>query len=77
MEDYTVLVKMAVSTLAGLLFCVTAVFTTMLELPLFWRNLWLALCITFFVAAVAGVFMLCGDLNSEHSQPDDAKPRES
>jgi hypothetical protein len=77
MEDHTVLVKMAVSSLAGLLFFATAVFATMLELPIFWRNVWLALCITFFVAAVAGVFMLCGDLNSEHSKPEDTRPRET
>jgi hypothetical protein len=77
MEDHTVLIKMAISTLAGLLFFVCSVFATMLDLPIFWRNAWLGLCITFFVAALAGVFMLCGDLNSEHSKPEDAKPKES
>ena len=77
MEDRTVLIKMAISTLAGLLFFDFAVFTTMLDLPIFWRNIWLGFCITFFVVAVAGVFVLCGDLNSEHSKPEDAKPKES
>jgi hypothetical protein len=77
MEDHTVLIKMAISTLAGLLFFECAVFATMLDLPIFWRNVWLGLCIAFFVAAVAGVFILCGDLNSEHSNPEDAKPKES
>jgi hypothetical protein len=76
MEDRNVLKKMAGSALAGLLFFVTAVFTTMLDLTLFWRNVWLGLCIVFFVLALAGVFILCGDLNSEHSEPDDAKPKE-
>src|SRR5260370_31120661 len=77
MEDRTVLIKMAISTLAGLLFFDFAVFTTMLDLPIFWRNIWLGFCITFFVVAVAGVFVLCGHLNSAHSIPIDAKPTES
>ena len=64
------------SALAGLLFFVTAVFTTMLDLTVFWRNIWLGFCVIFFVLALAGVFILCGDLNSEHSEPDDEKPRE-
>jgi len=74
MQDRIVLVKMAASAAAGLLFAVTAVFTTMLDLTNFWRNFWLGLCIIFFLAALAGVFVLCGDLNSEHSEPEDAKP---
>ena len=75
MEDRTVLIKMAISTLAGVLFYVCAVFATMLDLPLFWRNVWLGLCIAFFLVALGGVFILCGDLNSEHSRPEDAKPK--
>jgi len=77
MEDRTVLIKMVISTLAGLLFFDFAVFTTMLDLTIFWRTVWLGFCITFFVVALAGVFALCGDLNSEHSKPEDAEPKES
>jgi len=76
MEDRTVLIKMAISTLAGLLFFDFAMFTTMLDLPIFWRNVWLGFCISFFVVALGAVFILCGDLNSEHSKPEDAKPKE-
>ncbi len=76
MEDQTVLKKMVGSALAGLLFFITAMFTTMLDLTLVWRNIWLGFCIAFFLLALAGVFILCGDLNSEHSEPDDAKPKE-
>jgi hypothetical protein len=76
MEDRTVLIKMAISTLAGLLFFDFAMFTTMLDLPIFWRNVWLGSCICFFVVALGAVFILCGDLNSEHSKPEDAKPKE-
>jgi hypothetical protein len=76
MEDRTVLIKMAGSALAGLGFAVTAVFTTMLDLTVLWRNIWLGFCLVFFVLALAGVFILCGDLNSEHAEPDAAKPKE-
>ena len=76
MEDQNVMKKMVGSALAGLLFFVTAVFTTMLDLTVFWRNIWLGFCVIFFVLALAGVFILCGDLNSEHSEPDDEKPKE-
>jgi hypothetical protein len=76
MEDQNVMKKMVGSALAGLLFFITSVFTTMLDLTVFWRNIWLGFCITFFVLALAGVFILCGDLNSEHSEPDDEKPKE-
>ena len=68
--------KMVVSALAGLLFFITAMFTTMLDLSLVWRNIWLGFCLVFFLLAVGGVFILCGDLNAEHSEPDDAKPNE-
>ncbi len=77
MEDRTVLKKMVVSTAAGLLFFITAMFTTMLDLSLVWRNIWLGFCIAFFLIAVGGVFVLCGDLNAEHTEPDDAKPNNS
>jgi hypothetical protein len=76
MQDRTVLKKMVGSALAGLLFFITAMFTTMLDLTLVWRNIWLGFCIVFFVLALSGVFILCGDLNSEHSEPSDAKPNE-
>ena len=66
---------MVFSTVFGLLFFVTAMFTTMLDLSFVWRNIWLGFCLVFFVLAVAGVFILCGDLNSEHSEPEDAPPK--
>lgn len=76
MQDRTVMKKMAVCALSGLLFFVTAMFTTMLDLTIFWRNIWLGFCLAFFLVSLTGVFILCGDLNSEHSEPDDAKPNE-
>lgn len=76
MEDRNVMKKMVGSALAGLLFFITAMFTTMLDLTVVWRNIWLGFCLVFFLLALTGVFILCGDLNAEHSEPDDAKPNE-
>jgi hypothetical protein len=76
MQDRTVMTKIIVCTLAGLLAFDTAMFTTMLDLPIFWRNLWLGICISLFLVTLGGVFVLCGDLNSEHSKPEDATPKE-
>jgi hypothetical protein len=75
MQDSIVLKKMVFSTVFGLLFFVTAMFTTMLDLSFVWRNIWLGFCLVFCVLALAGVFILCGDLNSEHSEPEDAPPK--
>jgi hypothetical protein len=76
MQDRTVMTKMAVCALAGLLAFVFAMFTTMLDLPILWRNIWLGFCISFFVITLGGVFILCGDLNSEHSRAEDATEKE-
>ena len=77
MQDRTVMTKMAVCSLAGLLAFVTAMFTTMLDLPILWRNIWLGFCIGFFLISLGGVFILCGDLNSEHSAPEDSNEKEA
>jgi hypothetical protein len=74
-QDTIVMKKMAFSAAAGLLFAITAVFTTMLDLSIVWRNIWLGFCLGFFLLALIGVFILCGDLNSEHSEPEDAPPK--
>ena len=75
MQDRTVITKIIVCTLAGVLAFDAAMFTTMLDLPIFWRNLWLGVCIALFLITLGGVFVLCGDLNSEHSKPEDATPK--
>ena len=76
MQDRVVMTKMVVSALAGFLAFVTAMFTTMLDLSILWRNIWLGICLAFFVTAVVGVFYLCGDLNSEHN-PESETPKEN
>jgi hypothetical protein len=75
MEDRVVIIKMVVSALAGLLAFITAMFTTMLDLSILWRNIWLGFCLVFFVIALTGVFYLCGDLNSDHSLPEEQNPK--
>jgi hypothetical protein len=73
MQDRSVLKKIIISGLAGVLAYVAAVFTTVLELSFFWRTVWLTICLAFFLVTMAGVFVLCGDINSEHSEPEDEK----
>ena len=75
MQDRVVIMKMVVSALAGFLAFVTAMFTTMLDLSILWRNIWLGVCLVFFVTSVVGVFYLCGDLNSEHNPPESETPK--
>ena len=76
MQDRVVMIKMVVATLAGLLAYVTAIFTTVLDLSILWRNIWLGFCLVFFVTALSAVFYLCGDLNSDHSVPEERNPKE-
>jgi hypothetical protein len=76
MQDRVVLIKMVVSALAGMLAFITAMFTTMLDLSILWRNIWLGFCLVFFVIALTGVFYLCGDLNSDHTEQEPESPKE-
>jgi hypothetical protein len=46
----------------GLAMILAAMFTTILELPDFWRNLWLAICISFALLFFVGVFLLGSEL---------------
>jgi hypothetical protein len=76
MQDRVVITKMVVSALAGFLAYVMAMFTTMLDLSILWRNVWLGFCLAFFLIALIGVFYLCGDLNSDHNAPGPENPEE-
>ena len=73
MQDRSVLKKIIISAAAGFLAYVTAIFTTVLELSFFWRTVWLSICLTFFLVMLGGIFALCGDIDSEHSKPEDEK----
>jgi len=76
MQDRVVMMKMVVSALAGFLAYVMAMFTTMLDLSILWRNIWLGFCLSFFAISLAGVFYLCGDLNSDHTSAESETPKE-
>ena len=73
MQDHSVLKNIIISATAGFLAYVTAIFTTVLELSFFWRTVWLSICLALFLVTLAGVFFLCGDIDSEHSRPEDEK----
>ena len=46
----------------GLAMILAAIFTTVLELTYFWRNLWLAICISFALLFFVGVLLLGSEL---------------
>ena len=73
MQDRSVLKKIIISAAAGFLAYVTAIFTTVLELSFFWRTVWLSICLALFLVTLAGVFLLCSDIDSEHSGPEEEK----
>jgi hypothetical protein len=66
-HEHEVVQKMLFTTFMGLIAIITALFTTVLELTIFWRNLWLAACITFAVLMFAGIFQFCGHIDSSTS----------
>ena len=61
-RDRRVLRNMTFVASMGLAMVLAAMFTTILELPDFWRNLWLAICISFAVLFFVGVFLLGSEL---------------
>src|ERR1700730_13730268 len=61
-RDRGVLRNMTFVASMGLAMVLAAMFTTILELPDFWRNLWLAICISFAVLFFVGVFLLGSEL---------------
>jgi hypothetical protein len=68
-HDRQVLDKMVFSAFMFVVTILSAIFTTVLELPVLWRNFWLAICITFAVLMFIGVF----HLGSELGRPTTAK----
>ena len=61
-RDRRVLRNMTFVASMGLAMVLAAMFTTILELPDFWRNLWLAICISFAFFFFVGVFLLGSEL---------------
>jgi hypothetical protein len=61
-HDRQVLDKMVFSAFMFVVTILSAIFTTILELPVVWRNLWFAICITFAVLTFVVVFYLDSEL---------------
>jgi hypothetical protein len=61
-RDCRVLRNMTFIASMGLAMILAAIFTTVLELPDFWRNLWLAICISFALLFFVGVLLLGSEL---------------
>ena len=61
-RDCRVLRNMIFIASMGLAMILAAIFMTVLELTDFWRNLWLAICISFALLFFVGVFLLGSEL---------------
>ena len=57
-RDRRVLRNMTFIASMGLAMILAAIFTTVLELPDFWQNVWLAICISFTLLFFVGVLRL-------------------
>jgi fatty acid desaturase len=66
-HEREVVQNMIFTSVTGLIAIITAIFTTTLELTVFWRNVWLTLCITFAVLMFAGIFQFCGHIDTSTS----------
>ena len=66
-HDGEVFKNMLFTGAVGIIAIIAAFFTTILELPIFWRNLWLTICIAFAVLMFAGIFQFCTHIDTSTS----------
>ena len=60
LNDHQVLQKsMLFTAVIGLIATISALFTMVLEFPVFWHTSWLAICVAFVVLMFVGVFAFC------------------
>jgi hypothetical protein len=60
LNDHQVLQKsMLFTAVIGLIATISALFTMVLDFPVFWRTSWLAIYVAFVVLMFAGVFAVC------------------
>ena len=62
-RDRRVLQNMIFMASTGLAMILAAIFATVLELPDFWQNLWLAICLSFTLLFFVGVLRFGSDLS--------------
>ena len=69
LNDHQVLQKsMLFTAVVGLIATISALFTMVVEFPVFWRNSWLAICIAFVVLMLVGVSTFCFAANGINEQ---------
>jgi hypothetical protein len=66
-HEREVVQKMLFTSVTGVIAIIAALFTTILELTVFWRNVWLTICITFAVLMFAGIFQFCTHIDTSTS----------
>jgi ABC-type uncharacterized transport system YnjBCD permease subunit len=60
LNDHQVFQKsMLFTAVVGLIATISALFTMVLEFPVFWRTSWLAICFSFVVLMFVGMFAFC------------------
>ena len=61
LNDHQVLLQKSIvfTAVIGLIATILALFTMVLEFPVFWRSSWLEICIAFVVLMFVGVFAFC------------------
>src|SRR5262249_25619094 len=66
-HEREVLQKIIFTSVMGVIAIIAAFFTTILELTIFWRNVWLTITITFAVLMFAGIFRFCANIDTSTS----------
>ena len=59
-REKAVMTRLILSALSGTIFAVAAIFTTVIDWTVLgWRNFWLAVCITAFIALIVFIWKAC------------------
>jgi len=66
-HEHEVLQKILFLGSMGVIAIIAAFFTTILDLTIFWRNVWLTITIIFAVLMFAGVFRFCANIDTSTS----------
>jgi hypothetical protein len=59
-REKAIMTRLILSALSGTIFAVAAIFTTVIDWTVLgWRNFWLAVCITAFIALIVFIWKVC------------------
>jgi hypothetical protein len=67
-HERQVVQSMLFTCCTGLIAFIAALLTTILDLSILWRDLWLSICIAFAVLMLAGIFQFCGRIDKSASR---------